>query len=345
MFCGREHILIGTLHNLAHHPHVKRKCVMLGIALLLVSLLAGWLLVDQLAHPTRRPLQDYHREFLTNPAAHGVVLKSLVCKDGTPCVVCEPDPDGKLGRRGQVVREQLTQKGLTVPVPGKTVGSLVLVHGRRGRKEDYMLIAERFCAIGFRCILPDMPAHGDHPGAIACYGVKESHLPAMVLKETAAHFGFDPQPAGIMGISMGGAVSIRAVVGNEVPWRAAVFVSTFDTLDHAVSHQASSLVGAWCGGILRGMTGKVYEWQTGMKIEAADSIALAPQLKCPVLIAHGTADRVIPIECGRRLFAALSPRIEKRWIEIPAADHDNVLITDFPIYAEMAEWMLRHVPL
>lgn len=69
-----------------------------------------------------------------------------------------------------------------------------------------------------------------------------------------------------------------------------------------------------------------------------------PKLHCPTLIAHGTADHVIPIECGRRLHMALPSNIEKRWVEIPGADHDNVLITDFPIYAEMAAWLLRHVP-
>ncbi len=312
--------------------------------LLLVPPLAAWLAADQLAHPTRRPLQDYHHEFLANPAAHGVLLKSFACSDGTPCLMCEPLPDGQVGKRGQVIREQLQKKNIALPPPAKILGTLVLVHGRRGRKEDYLLIAERFCAIGFRCVLLDLPAHGDHPGTTACYGVKEFHLPAMALREAAAKFGFDPQPAGIMGMSMGGAVSIQAVVKHEVPWRAMVLVSTFDNLDNAVRNQAASMLGAWAGAGLRSLTGPLFEWKTGMKIEAANSIALVPQLKCPVLVAHGTADRVIPIECGRRLYAALPADIEKRWIEIPGADHDNVLVTDFPIYAEMAGWMLRHVP-
>lgn len=317
---------------------------MLGALLVLLPPLAGWLAADQLAHPARRPLQDYHHEFLSNSSAHGVVLKSFTCSDGTPCLMSEPDPRGVLGKRGQVIREQMEKKNITLPPPGKIIGNLVLVHGRRGRKEDYLLIAERFCAVGFRCILPDMPAHGDHPGTTACYGVKEFHIPALALNAAAAQFGFDPQPAGIMGMSMGGAVTVRAVVKNEVPWRAAVLVSTFDMLDNAVCHQASSWVGAWGGSLLRGITGPVFEWQTGVKIEAANSMELVSQLKCPVLVAHGTSDHVIPLECGRRLYEALPPSIEKRWVEIPNADHDNALITDFPIYAEMAEWMLRRVP-
>lgn len=317
---------------------------MLGAVFLLVPPLAGWLAADQLAHPPRRPLQDYHREFLSDPAAHGVVLQSFNGADGTPCLVCEPDPGGALGKRGQVIREQLTQKGLALPAPGSVVGSLVLVHGRRGRKEDYLLIAERFCAVGFRCILLDLPAHGDHPGTTACYGVKEAHLPAQALNEAAAKFGFNPQPAGILGMSMGGAVSIRAAVEKDAPWRAAVLISTFDSLDHVVRHQTSGWVGDRLGSVWGSITGWFYQRQAQMEISEANSLALVPAIKCPVLVAHGTSDHVIPIECGHLLYAALPPGIEKHWVEIPTADHDNALITDFPIYAEMAEWMLRHVP-
>ncbi len=323
---------------------IKKLILLLCLAALLL-LGAGWWAAGELAHPPRRPLQDYHHEFLNQPAAHGVVLRSLTCADGTPVVVCEPDPQGALGKRGQVLREQLALKNIVLPPPGQVIGNLVLVHGRRGRKEDYLLIAERFSAVGFRCILPDLPAHGDHPATTACYGVKEAGIPGMVLREASAKFGFVSAPAGIMGISMGGAVSLRSVAGNETPWRAAVFVATFDTLEHVINHQASGHLGHGLGTLWQAVTGWWYERKTGLHISAADSAALVPSLKCPVLLAHGTADRVIPVECGRLLHDALPAGIEKRWVEIPGADHDNVLITDFPIYAEMTEWMLRHVPL
>ena len=322
---------------------MKRRYIIAGF-LVLQPFAASWWAADQLAHPPRRPLQDFHRDFLADPAAHGVVLKLFTCTDGTPVIVCEPTPSGVLGKRGQVIREQLQKKNLKLSPSGSIIGNLVLVHGRRGRKEDYLLIAERFCAAGFRCILPDLPAHGDHPGAVACYGVKEAHLPAMVLYEAAAKFGFEAKPAGIMGLSMGGAVSIRSAAETDAPWRAAVLISTFDLLESAVQHQASGLVGNACGSVWQNLTGRLFAWKTGMPLSAVNSIALVSAMKCPTLLGHGTADRVIPMQCGRRLYAALPSNIEKRWIEIPGADHDNVLITDFPIYAEMVEWMLRYVP-
>lgn len=322
---------------------IKKLLFLCGLACL-VPLAAGWLAAGQLAHPARRPLQDYHHEFLDNPGAHGVALHAFACADGTPALVCEPQAQGALGKRGLALREQLARKNITLPPPGQVIGNLVLVHGRRGRKEDYLLIAERFCAAGFRCILPDLPAHGDHPGTTACYGVKEAGIPDMALREASARFGFAPAPAGIMGMSMGGAVSLRSAANYDTPWCAAVFLATFDTLEHVINHQASGHAGHWLGGIWQAVTGWCFERKTGLPVTAADSASLVPALKCPVLLGHGTADRVIPVECGRRLYQALPENIEKRWVEIPGADHDNVLVTDFPIYAEMTEWMLRHVP-
>lgn len=322
---------------------MKKKMLVLCGLTALAPPLAGWLAADQLVHPPRRPLQDYHREFLAHPDAHGVILKRFTCSDGSPGLLCEPDAQAKPGRRGALIREQLAAKGITLHPYGETVGTLVLVHGRRGRKEDYLLIAERFCAVGFRCVLPDLPAHGDHPGQIASYGVREGHLPAMVLREAAARFGFDPVPAGIMGLSMGGAVSVRSCVSDEAPWKAAVLVSTFDTLPNVVRHQSASLAGDWAGAGLAKMTGWMFQRAAGFHLEGADSTAAASRIRCPVLMAHGMSDSVIPIALGRSLHDALPAGIETDWIEIPQADHDDVLITEFPIYARMAEWMLRHV--
>ncbi len=322
---------------------MKKKMLVLGALAALQPPLAGWLAADQLAHPPRRPLQDFHREFLAAPGSHGLILRLFTCSDGTPCLLCEPDGEASPGRRGELIREQLAAKGAAMRAYGEIVGTLVLVHGRRGRKEDYLPIAERFCAAGFRCVVPDLPAHGDHPGRIAAYGVHEGRLPQMVLRESAARFGFDPEPAGIMGLSMGGAVSVRSCARDDTPWKAAVLVSTFDTLPNVVRHQSESLAGAWAGGFLTKITGWMFRQATGFSLEDADSKATASRIRCPVLMAHGTSDSAIPVALGRSLRDGLPAGATTAWVEIPQADHDDVLITEFPVYAEMAEWMLHHV--
>lgn len=312
-------------------------------ALLLIIIGACLWAGGELASPPRRALQDYHREFLAAPASHGVVVKAFTISDGTPCLLVEPSPDGKLGPRGLRLREQFASENLALPAPGQIIGTLVLIHGRKGRKEDYLLIAERLCAAGFRCLLPDMPAHGEHPAAHATFGVSEAKIPLEVLSQAAKQYQFPARPAGLLGMSMGGAISMRAAALPDQPWQALVIISSFDRIVTAIEKNVSDRVGPTLGQLWTQAAGWVYTGKTGVPLMEIRSDQAAQQIKIPTLIAHGTADRVIPHESGQRLFTALPPDLEKQWVDVPKADHDNVLITDFPIYATITRWMLRHV--
>ena len=315
---------------------------MLALSLLLVFLVAAcWWAGHEIASPARRALQDYHREFLADPAAHGVTVKPFTISDGTPCLMMEPLR--KVGQRGAKVRDQLTAQNMTLPPEGEIIGTLVLVHGRHGRKEDYLLIGERLCAVGFRCLLPDMPAHGEHPTPNITFGIREADIPARVLTEASRQFHFPAEPAGLLGMSMGGAVAIHSAAQPEAPWKTLVVISSFDRLDSTIQNNVSRHVGSWIGHLWRLGAGWVYQNKTGVALADIRSDLPASRLSLPVLVAHGTADRVIPLESGRRLFAALPEPLEKQWIEIPDADHHNVLITNFPIYATIARWMLEKV--
>jgi len=321
-------------------PRLRRLMILLSL-LLLGIVGAWWWAGNEIASPARRPLQDYHREFLADPAAHGVTVKPFTISDGTPCLMMEPL--ARVGQRGAKVREQLTAQNVPLPREGDIIGTLVLVHGRHGRKEDYLLIGERLCAAGFRCLLPDMPAHGEHPTPTITFGLREAGIPARVLTEASQQFQFRAQPAGLLGMSMGGAVSIHATAQADAPWKTLVIISSFDRLDSTIQNNVVRRVGAWIGHLWSLGAGWVFQNKTGIALGDIRSDLPASKLNLPVMIAHGTADRVIPIESGRRLFAALPATLEKEWIEIPDADHHNVLITDFPIYATIARWMLQHV--
>ncbi len=326
-----------------NYRFLRRVLIFLFLFLVLFAVSLIWWAGAEIAAPTRRALQNYHLEFLAHPEEHGVQLKSFSLTDGTPVWVCEPEPTGRLGARGQKIRDQMLARQVPIPPAGQIAGTLVLVHGRKGRKEDYLLIAERFCAVGFRCLLPDLPAHGDHPGDLAYYGVREAQLPASVLFEAAQSLGFDPQPAGLLGISMGGSVAMHAADQAQAPWKTLAIISSFHAFEPVIRQQASRFAGAWIGNVWAPAAGWVYETKTGQALSVIQPHQHAAKLKIPTLIAHGTKDRVVPFASGQQLFAALPEGLEKLWVEIPNADHDNVLITDFPIYATLAEWMLHRV--
>jgi pimeloyl-ACP methyl ester carboxylesterase len=287
---------------------------------------------------------DYHRDFLADPAAHGLVIDRFTASDGTPCLVCTPHPSGRLGERGTLIRGQLAADGFTLAPAGRIVGTLVLVHGRKGRKEDYLPIAERLCASGFRCVIPDMPAHGDHPGKIATYGIREAGVPARALDEAARKFAFDPQPAGLLGMSMGGSVAMHAAGLPDAPWKALVVVSSFDSFPRVIEGQASRYLGTTLGPLWATASDAVYRWKSGISIAEIQPRLHASSLRLPAMIAHGSSDRVISMASGRRLFDSLPANTPTKWTEVPEADHDDVLITAYPIYAEIAGWMLHHVP-
>ncbi len=299
---------------------------------------------SEIASPSRRSLEAHHRDFLENSSQHGITIESFTASDGTPCLIVAPDATGKLGHRGEILRSQLAAKGRSLRPVGEIIGTLVLTHGRKGRKEDYLPIADRLCAAGFRCVIPDLPGHGDHPENVATYGVREAELPYLVLSEAALHQGFNPAPAGLLGISMGGSVAIHAATRDDAPWRALVVVSSFDSLDHVIHNQSARYAGTVIGTPFAHAARRVYRWKTGISLEDIQPHRHAAVIRIPTLIAHGSIDRVIAPSSGRNLYNALPSPTTKKWVEVPRADHDNVLITEFPIYAEIADWMLRHVP-
>lgn len=322
-------------------PHWRRKPIqfLTAIFLPLIALTCGvlWWWGHEIAAPRRRALQDYHKEFLQNPAAHGVTLQRFRLDDGTPALLLEPLPGGQLGTRGLKIREQLRPE---FP-PGDVLATLVLVHGRGGRKEDGLLIAERFCAVGFRCLLPDMPAHGEHPARAATYGLREANLPGRVLTAASQQFQFSRHPAALFGISMGGSVVMHAATEPEENWTAVVVISSFDRLDATLEENLRARSGPLAVPLQRSVLSWVYRADTGIDLAEIRPDLRSAELTIPILVAHGTADQIIPIQAGRRLFEAVPASVPKTWIEVPGAGHDHVLVTDFPLYATVAEWLLR----
>lgn len=217
----------------------------------------------------------------------------------------------------------------------------LLLHGRIGRKEDYLSVAERFCAAGFRCIIPDLPAHGENPAKFATFGIREAALPALILAEAADRLSFDPQPAGLFGQSMGGSVAMYSAALPDAPWQALAVVATFDSLASVIENQAAGYVGNTLAPTFARAIVTVYHRKTGVALTDIQPGRHFHAIATPTLIAHGTADRTIPITVARRNLAALSANTPQRLVEIPSADHDNVLITEYPIYADIAAWMLE----
>jgi pimeloyl-ACP methyl ester carboxylesterase len=124
---------------------------------------------------------------------------------------------------------------------GAILGILVLVHGHFGRKENHLPVSERFCAIGFRCLLFDVPDHGEHPSPTTTFALNEAMLPRAVLESAAQRSGFDPRPAGLfVALSLGGAIAlIAAVQERDADIHSVVAeLSSFAILSQVIEHEA-----------------------------------------------------------------------------------------------------------
>ncbi|CAN5692529.1 hypothetical protein BH11VER1_BH11VER1_15380 [soil metagenome] len=312
---------------------------------LIAFAITAWWASSEIIHPPRRSLQDYHLEMLGNPAKFGLIIRPFEVHDAisgakpTPCLLCEPDLR-ETGARGAKLREQLIARGLSLPEHGKIIGTLVLLHGRKGRKEDGLPIAERFCAAGFRCLLPDLPAHGDNENEIASYGLNEWNLPNAVMQEATKQFGIPASPRALWGISQGGSVAVHAAA--KTPWDTLIVVSSFADFDELCLAQSRRLFGPFSG-MLHAAVQALVEKRAGYRADQICPIAYVRRLEIPTLIAHGTDDALIPVSSGKALFEAL-PGTDKQWIIVEGGTHDHVLTTPMPLYAEMTAFYLSHLP-
>jgi pimeloyl-ACP methyl ester carboxylesterase len=324
---------------------VFRQVLLLSL-LLATVVLAGASWIDrEIFSPSRRALQSYHLERLQHPAAFGLKIRSYGCLEGkVPCLLVEPDAQAGAGERGRKLRQQLADKGITPPAYGQVRGTMVLLHGRNMRKEDLLPVAERFVAAGFRCLIPDLPAHGDSPLLTVAFGGSafERSLPRKILADARQHFVLPAEPAALWGMSMGGAFAVSAANESPQTWEALIVVSSFGTLEQVMDVQVPR---RW-----KMLVSKLFPaLDAAQQLRGQPAVShLNPQewaqgVHTPALVVHGTRDAFIPLGQGRKLYDALaSPH--KRWLTVDGGGHANVLRTAMPLYAEMGSWLLQTIP-
>lgn len=314
----------------------------LALTMALLYLALVWWCVKEIAEPSRRAADVPHLPYFDGTAKAGFVVEKFVSSDGMPCLVCTPEHVDKFSKRAGIIRQQLAEQGISLKPAGEIIGTVLILHGRSGIKEDYLAVAERFCAVGFRCVIPDLPGHGGNPEPFTTYGVLEAPIILKCYAEVAVKNGFTGQPSAILGQSMGGAEAIHTAALDGSPFGAMVVVSSFDKLETVIRGQANSLLGQTLGAAVAMPAGHVYEWRTGVPIAGIDSSEKARQVRIPTLVVHGDDDSMVPTASGKALFDSF-PGNTKRWLEVPGAEHNNVLVTDFPLYATMAKWFLDHL--
>ncbi|MGJ8645173.1 MAG: alpha/beta hydrolase [Luteolibacter sp.] len=325
----------------------KGQLIRLGVWLvmllgILFSVLV-WYCVSEISEPPRRPIQAYAQPYLDGTAKSGFTVESFTSSGGMPCLVCVPTSTDVLSERAGIIRNQLTEKGVGLEPVGTTVGNLLILHGRKGMKEDYLPVAERFCAVGFVCVIPDLPGHGSNPERYTTYGVLEAPKILDCYHEAVKKFNLSMNHNAVIGQSMGGSEAVHVAASTESDFQAMVLLATFDKLETVIQGQTDELLGSILGAAVRAPADTLFGWKTGLRFSEIRPIDKVPQVKANTLVVHGEDDKMIPPSRGKALFNSLPEHTEKEWLLLPDAGHSNILITDYPLYAKMAEWLLSHI--
>lgn len=327
----------------------RRLRLWLGLPIAGAAIFLGlcWMAASRLISPSRRTLQDYHQDILNHASEHGMEIQPLALRHSdwkdTPCLVCIPSSQPGKAEKGRKLRAQLESEGIQLQPWGKIVGTLILLHGHTGCKEDHLPVAERLCAAGFRCLLVDLPGHGAHPLPYATFGIRETSLPSVVLSEAAERFAFARAPAGLFGISQGGAIALQAAAADQSAWCGVAELSAFSDLDSVISNQAKQ----WFGPLRLPARELVRYWvqkRAGYDPARVRPVDAASRIhSIPVLIGHGDEDHFVPPDAADQIFAAvLSDR--KQFLTITGAGHHTVLVTPQPVYATLARFFLECLP-
>jgi uncharacterized protein len=268
----------------------------LGLMILLSAayLAVGYISADRFSTITRHSLKD-------SPATYGASFEEI---SFTP--------------RGEPV---VQLRGWLLPSSAREQ-AIILVHGfglggcrTCDFKERFTEFAVQLQRRGFTVLLFDLRGHGQSSDARYTFGLRE-HRDVLGAVDVLLAQGFQPGRIGVLGASMGGASSILATA-NEPAIGALVTDSAFADLDYLLQREFPRRSGlpAW---LLPGVY-VMGQFVTGENVSMArpEQVinAIAPR---PLLIIHGDADELVPVEHSARL-AAAAPEA-KLWI-VPGATH------------------------
>ena len=194
------------------------------------------------------------------------------------------------------------QSWYIAPQSGRPV--LLYLHGNAGTIADRAFKARLFVRQGIGVMLAEYRGYGGNPGDPTEAGL---YADARANLAWLANRGHGPGDIIVYGESLGTGVAVQAALERAkagTPVRALVLEAPFTTMADAA--------------------GVHYPWlPTGLLTrDRYNSSAKIGAVQCPVLVIHGSADRVVPQDQGMRLFSLAAEPKTAAWL--PGAGHGDV---------------------
>ena len=207
-------------------------------------------------------------------------------------------------------------------------GVVLIVHGLWDSKGRFLPLGELLARRGFDVILPDLRRHGRSTGPHTTFGALEKRdLAALVDHLLAA--GEVRGPVWVFGFSMGAAIAVQ-YAAIELRVRGVVAAAPFQD-GWSIARRFVPL-----------MSLATYRavWARAAEIAHFDpaecsTLTAAAGLHCPLVVAHGQCDPIVPYRHGRAVFQAAGE--PKRFHTVWWSGHSSLLLMGRHWFADRIE--------
>ncbi len=187
------------------------------------------------------------------------------------------------------------------PIGPQEAPTVLFFYGNGEYMADCMDTFYQLRRRGFNVIVPEYLGYGmsqGKPSESGCYAAADAAYDYLLSRPDIRHDRFVS-----MGWSLGGGVAVD--LASRRPTLALITISTFTSIDDMARNQ--------------------YPWLPVSLIvrHHFNNLAKIPRISCPILIAHGTADMLIPPQMADRLAQAAGQAATRFRVE--GADHNDVL--------------------
>lgn len=237
--------------------------------------------------------------------------------------------------------DKITLAGIMVTRPNARA-NVVLCHGYKGTKELMYAYVDLFPH--WNLLLFDFRAHGQSEGTITSIGYheyKDVIAAVKFMKSERGRATNQQLPLVIMGVSMGGAATLKAV-GNEPDLGNALVVdSTYAELDQTMFH-VFSLKSSLPSLIFYPVMKTIFQYYAHCDVASMCPVEYVKSIKQPILFIHSCDDNYILPSSSVALYANAKNRKSQLWIA-PHCRHGLLHSYRSSLYQKHVYSFLKHV--
>lgn len=206
---------------------------------------------------------------------------------------------------------------------------LVLFHGNSGHRACRMGWYSLINDLGVDILAIDYRGYGDSEGRPSETGLRRDA--SATWRYAVETLRYSPERTLIFGVSLGGAVAVQLasdICRQGVRPAGLAVVASFSSITDVVRWRYPWLPAGW------------------LIVDRFHSDNAIEHVTCPFLHVHGDQDLIIPIDIGRRLFAAAPQEsrcgFSKRWVTLPEKGHNLLAESAGRHVRDELDEMLRH---